>query len=144
MRVTRHRPQSQSLVTAIIVVPDKSNAIPPDDNGNAPPARPETPVEAVTDASVASCTPPTPTTDDEGGGDSDVLIGGGACGGGEGGGATELARLRTSSVGTTEGNPCTARSRTPKESTLNTPPSLLRDRSVAGGHKRVGRIRVGE
>ena len=71
MRVTRHRPQSQSLVTAIIVVPDKSNAIPPDDNGNAPPARPETPVEAVTDASVASCTPPTPTTDDEGGGDSD-------------------------------------------------------------------------
>ena len=49
----------------------------------------------------------------------------------DGGGATELARSRTSSVGTTEGNPCTARSNTPSESTLNTPPSLARDRNVA-------------
>ena len=108
-----------------LLVPAESNALPSDDNADSPPS-----------ATAGDPPPPAPpavvneevTTDPPNDDDDNC-----DCCDGEGGGATELARLRTSSVGTTEGNPCTALSKTPRESTLNTPPSLARGRNVAGG-----------
>ena len=113
-----------SRIWVLIVIsscyqPVKSNALlVPRDNGKAVPARLGDPTEVNEAANVVSCAPP-PITDDDADDNEDED----ACGGGDGGGATVFARLRTSSMGTMEGYPCTPRSKTPKESTLITPPS---------------------